>query len=135
MDSGLAATAAIRNDADGGASGERETMSKQNFLKRRTAEQGLALVDAAHVATWRLYCDALRLWRHCSMRGCQHHRHCHGTTNACLQRGLMFVPPSRRLRARQEVIAGGPRRVPPASHMEWQVRREALHTVLSWKLR
>jgi hypothetical protein len=69
------------------------------------------------------------------MRGCQHHRRCLGTTNACLQRGLMFVPLSRRQRARQQVIAGGPRGVPPASHMEWQVRREALQTVLSWKLR
>jgi hypothetical protein len=110
-------------------------MSDQKYLKRRTFEQGLALVDAAHVATWRLYCDALRFWRDCSMRSCQHHRHCLGTTNACLQRGLMFVPASRRLRARQDVIAGGPRGVPPASHMEWQVRREALHTVLSWKSR
>jgi hypothetical protein len=52
-----------------------------------------------------------------------------------LQRGLLFVPQSRRLRTRQQVIAGGPRRLPPASHMEWQVRREALQTVLSWKLR
>ena len=110
-------------------------MSNEKYLKRRTFEQGLELVDAAHVATWRLYCDALRLWRHCAMRSCQHHRHCLGTTNACLQRGLMFVPPSRRQRARREVIAGGPRGVPPTSHMEWQVRREALHTVLSWKSR
>jgi hypothetical protein len=47
----------------------------------------------------------------------------------------MFVPPSRRQRARREVIAGGPRGVPPTSHMEWQVRREALNTVLSWKSR
>jgi hypothetical protein len=110
-------------------------MSEQKYLKRRTFEQGLALVDAAHVATWRLYCDALRLWRHCSMRSCQHHRHCLGTTNACLQRGLMFVPPSRRQLARQKVITGGPHGIPPASHMEWQVRREPPHTVLSWKSR
>jgi hypothetical protein len=110
-------------------------MSNEKYLKRRTAEQGLAQVDAAHVATWRLYCDALRLWRHCSMRSCLHHRRCLGTTNACLQRGLLFVPLSQRRRAQQQVIAGGPRRVPPASHMEWQVRREALQTVLSWKLR
>ena len=110
-------------------------MSNEKYLKRRTFEQGFAQVDAAHVATWRLYCDALRLWRGCSMRSCQHHRHCLGTTNACLQRGLLFVPQSRRLRTRQQVIAGGPRRLPPASHMEWQVRREALQTVLSWKLR
>jgi hypothetical protein len=108
-------------------------MSKEKFLKRRTAEQGLAQVDAAHGATCRLYCDALRFWRRCSMRTCQHHRRCLGHGNACLLRGLIFVPPSRRLRAQQQVIAGGPRRVPPASHMEWQVRREPLQRVLSWK--
>jgi hypothetical protein len=30
-----------------------------NFLKRRTFEEGKAQVDAAHVATWRLYCETL----------------------------------------------------------------------------
>jgi hypothetical protein len=110
-------------------------MSDRKYLKRRTAEQGLALVDAAHVATWRLYSDALRLWRRCTTPECKHHRRCFGTTNACLSRGLLFVPLSRRLRAQRQVIGGGPRRAPPASHMEWQVRREPLQSVLSWTLR
>jgi len=30
-----------------------------NYLKRRTFEEGNAQVDAAHVATWRLYCEVL----------------------------------------------------------------------------
>jgi hypothetical protein len=30
-----------------------------NYLKRRTFAEGKAQVDAAHVATWRLYCEVL----------------------------------------------------------------------------
>ena len=33
---------------------------QQKFLKRRSFEEGQAVVDAAHIATHRLYCDALR---------------------------------------------------------------------------
>ena len=105
----------------------------QDFLKRRTFAEGYALTDAAHVATCRLYCDVLRFWRRCSWRACKRHRQCRGDPFECLPRGLIFVPQSRRLRAQQEVIAGGPRRHPPASHIEYQVRRTALQTVLSWR--
>jgi hypothetical protein len=33
--------------------------NKQDFLKRRTFEEGCAQGDAAHIATQRLYCDVL----------------------------------------------------------------------------
>jgi hypothetical protein len=114
---------------------EMESMTTaQQFLKRRSFAEGLALADAAHVATFRLYCDALRFWRRCSRRGCKHHRRCLGDPVKCLPRGLIFVPPSRRQRAQRQVVAGGPRRIAPASHIEWQLRRTALQTVLSWKM-
>ena len=47
-------------------------------------------------------------------------------------RGLPSVPQAERLRAQEEVIAGGPRRIAPATHIEWSVRRTALATVASW---
>jgi hypothetical protein len=47
-------------------------------------------------------------------------------------RGLPSVPQAERLKAQQEVIAGGPRRMPPATYIEWFVRRTALATVVSW---
>jgi hypothetical protein len=47
-------------------------------------------------------------------------------------RGLFRVPPSQRLRAQQEVIAGGPRRIAPATHIEWCVRRNDFASVASW---
>jgi hypothetical protein len=105
---------------------------KQNFLKRRTFEQGLAEVDAAHIATQRLYCDVLGFWRRCAKRGCKRHRRCLGEPTGCLMRGLPAVPPTLRLKAQKEVIAGGKRRIPPATHMEWSIRRSELATLMSW---
>jgi len=106
--------------------------NKQNFLKRRTLEQGRALVDAAHIATHRLYCDALAFWRRCSEPTCKRHRQCLGEPTGCLVRGLPYVPPSQRLKAQKAVIAGGPRRIAPATPIEWHLRRTALATVVSW---
>jgi len=105
---------------------------RQNFLKRRSFEEGRAQVDEAHIATQRLYCDVLRFWRRCSSRSCKRHRRCVGEPTGCLKRGLPAVPPAERLKAQAEVIAGGPRRIAPATHIEWTVRRTALEMVMSW---
>ena len=114
------------------ATWRKRTSGKQDFLKRRTFEEGREQLDAAHIATQRLYCDVLRFWRRCSLRSCKRHRRCCGGPTRCLIGGLLYVPPSRRLKAQQEVIAGGPRRVAPATHMEWIIRRAELRTVASW---
>jgi hypothetical protein len=42
------------------------------------------------------------------------------------------VPPSLRARAKRQVIAGGPRCVPLATHVEWTVRRTELKDLVSW---
>jgi hypothetical protein len=111
-----------------------KSSTKQNFLKRRSFEEGRAEVDAAHRATQRLYCDALGFWRRCPQPRCKRHRRCCGDAAGCLLRGSIHVPPSRRRKARQEVIAGGPRRIGPATHIEWLVRRAEFNTVASWGL-
>ena len=108
--------------------------NEKAFTKRRSIEAGLKLADLAHVATWRLYCETLKFWRRCSSVVCKRHRRCAGEPAGCLIRGLPSVPPAARLKAEQEVIAGGPRRIAPASHIEWTVRRSALATLTSWKL-
>ena len=108
--------------------------NKQNFLKRRSFEQGKAEIDAAHIATQRLYCDALEFWRRCSRPSCERHRRCCGAPSRCLTRGLMYVPQSRRLIAQKQVIAGGPRRIAPATHIEWFVRRTEFRSVAMWGL-
>ena len=106
--------------------------AKKDFLKRRSFEQGKAEIDAAHIATHRLYCDALKFWRQCAKRRCKRHRRCVGEATGCLMRGLPAVPPALRLKAQKEVIAGGKRRIPPATHIEWSIRRSELATLMSW---
>ncbi len=107
---------------------------KGNYSKRRSFAQGKAEIDAAHVATCRLYCDALRFWRCCDLRRCKRHRRCAGDAFDCLGAGHYLVPPSQRRRAQNIVIAGGPRRMPPATHIEWTVRRNSFAELLRWQL-
>jgi hypothetical protein len=107
-------------------------VNRGTFTKRRSFAEGRALVDEAHIATHRLYCDALAFWRRCPLRTCKRQRRCLGEPTRCLMRGLPAVPEAERLRAQQEVIAGGPRRIAPATHIEWTLRRTALATVVSW---
>jgi hypothetical protein len=111
---------------------DKQQSSKQDFLKRRTLAQGKAEADAAHAATQRLYCDVLAFWRYCDGRACRRHRRCAGDAARCLLRGHIYVPQSKRLKARQEVIAGGPRRSAPATHIEWAVRRANFASLLTW---
>ena len=76
---------------------------KGNYQKRRSFEQGKAEIDAAHRATFRLYGDALRLWRRCAQRRCRRHRCCLGDAQHCFGRAWPFVPPSLRRRAQKQV--------------------------------
>ena len=92
---------------------------EKEFTKRRTVAEGLALADAAHAAVWRLYCDVFKFWRACRVKRCRRHRRCDGEPAACLMRGLPSVPEAERQAAAAAVIAGGPRRIPPATHLEW----------------
>jgi hypothetical protein len=39
------------------APSKRRAPGEKDFTKRRTADEGLALSDAAHAAVWRLYCE------------------------------------------------------------------------------
>lgn len=56
-----------------------------------------------------------------------------GEPAACLMRGLPSVTPAERLAADKEVIAGGPRRTRPATHMEYVVRRQTLPMLTTWR--
>ncbi len=107
---------------------------EKEFTKRRSIEAGLALADAAHAATWRLYCEVLRLWRACRNKKCRRHRRCFGESAKCLLRALPCVPQARQLEAGKKVMASGARRVPPATHLEWKIRREPLPMLTAWPI-
>ena len=112
---------------------QRKVPGEKDFTKRRTVAEGLALADAAHVAVWRLYCEAFKFWRGCRNEQCRRHRRCCGAPAQCLMRGLPSVSPSQHQAAAAAVIAGGKRRAAPASHLEWQLRREPLPLVAAWR--
>jgi hypothetical protein len=107
--------------------------NQKDFTKRRTVEEGLRLADAAHEAVWRLYCEVFVFWRGCRKKPCRRHRRCLGEPAGCLMRGLPSVPPAQRTAAAKEVMAGGPRRIPPASHLEHIVRGELLPMLTKWR--
>jgi hypothetical protein len=111
-----------------------KTSRPAGIPKAALVRAGRAEVDAAHVATCRLYCDALDLWRRCVKLRCRRHRCCLGEPTGCFVRGLPAVSAKRRLKAQKQVIAGGPRRIAPATHIEWTVRRSALKQIVSWGL-
>jgi hypothetical protein len=110
----------------------RKAPNVPNYEKRRSFDEGRALMDAAHIATQRLYCDVLRFWRNCPKASCRRHRRCAGEATWCLRRNFPLVPEAERARARNDVIAGGPLHLSPATHIEWQVRRAPLAAVVSW---
>jgi hypothetical protein len=116
-----------RRKADGNKPGQRG-----DYLKRRTFEQGKKQMDEAHYATHRLYCDVFDFWRGCKLRICQRHRRCIGEATLCLRHGLPAVPVARQRLAKNEAIAGGPRRLPPATHVERTVRESDLAQLLAW---
>jgi hypothetical protein len=106
---------------------------EKEFTKRRSAEAGLALADAAHDATWRLYSDVFALWRRCPFRRCNRHQRCTGVAARCLLPVLPTISLKDQLAAEREVIKGGPRRIPPATHLEWHVRHEPLPMTAAWR--
>ncbi len=103
------------------------------FLKRRSFEQGKKLADDEHAATWRLYCEVFAFWRTCRLKPCKRHRRCCGEPASCLMRGLPAVTQAAREAAQKAVIAGGPRRIKPATHMEYVVRRQPLPALTTWR--
>ena len=116
-----------------GTRNSRRAPGEKDFTKRRTVDEGLALSDAAHAAVWRLYCEVFKFWRSCRVKKCRRHRRCLGEPAPCLMGGLSSVPEAQRRAAAAIVIAGGPQRMPPATHMEWRLRREPLPLVMAWR--
>jgi hypothetical protein len=121
-----------------GAAASRERISLTNAImskrkkrrrrgltnKRLTPDEQEAQREAAFAAIRRLYAEVLPLWRFCGRGFCRRHKQCGGKdVSPCLQRGWPLMPPEVRTRAYREVIAGGPRRMPAASQIEWDLRR------------
>jgi hypothetical protein len=94
--------------------------NREYLNKRHSPAKQQALMNAAREATRRLYCDVLEVWRRCADKRCRRHLRCAGDATACFRRLDSSAIGDATIDA---VIAGGPRRLPPATHTEWGVRR------------
>ena len=92
------------------------------YNKRATPDEQTVQREAAFAAIRRLYCEVLPLWRACARGYCRRHRCCLGDAG-CLKRGWPLMPQVLQQQAYDRVLAGGPRRVPPATHVERQLRQ------------
>jgi hypothetical protein len=94
------------------------------YNKRLTPDEQVVQREAAFAAIRRLYAESLPLWRFCPSGFCRPHKRCSGKdVLRCLEHGWPRMPPEQQTRVHREVIAGGPRHIPPASHVEWDLRR------------
>ncbi len=93
------------------------------YHKRTTPDEQAAQREAAFAAIRRLYGEALPLWRSCRRGYCRRHKQCAGDVGPCVARAWPLMPASLQELAYKEVMAGGPRRIAPATHREWLLRR------------
>jgi len=97
--------------------------NRNDLNKRYTPYQQQVRRNAARAAVQRLYCDVLALWKGCPKKICKRQRSCMGEPAACLKRAWGSIPRHRHNELRDAVIAGGPRRIKPETHVEWAFRR------------
>jgi hypothetical protein len=94
--------------------------NREYLNKRYTPRQQQVRLDNARAATRRLYCDVLTMWRSCADKRCRRHRRCSGDVGACFAK---IRSEQMDAAVRAAVVTGGPRRLPPATHTEWAIRR------------
>jgi hypothetical protein len=85
-------------------------------------EKEKARRQAAFAAIEALYAEAVALWPSCPRGACRRHKTCAGDKHACLKRAWPLLPQAARAAAFDLVQAGGPRRVPPRTAIELQLR-------------
>ena len=93
------------------------------YNKRLSPDEQEAQREAAFAAIRRLYGEVLPVWQTCPRGFCRRHQRCCGKATVCLPRAWPLAPPEVQQAAFKKVLAGGPRRRPPATHTEWELRR------------
>ena len=92
------------------------------FFKRSTPDEQVAQREVAFAAIKLLYAELLPLWRVCGRGFCRRHKDAAARAVKCMTRTWPLVPPEVQRRAYEEVMRGGPRRLPPATHLEQHLR-------------
>jgi hypothetical protein len=91
--------------------------------KRLTPEEQHERKEVAFAAIRKLYAQVLPLWRSCQRGYCRRHRYCGGAdAQRCLEHCWRLLPEQQKTQAWCQVIAGGPRRIRPATPTEERLR-------------
>jgi hypothetical protein len=77
---------------------------------------------AAFTAIRKLFAEVVPLWASCRRGQCRRHRRCAGNIRPCLERSWPLLSPAAQQAAHNEVMKGGPRRVPAKTRSEWELR-------------
>jgi hypothetical protein len=101
----------------------RKSGRKGLYNKRLTRDEQVAQREVAFDAIRRLYAEALPLWQFCGRGFCRRHQTCSGEVRPCLKRAWPLFPPALLETAHALARAGGPRRLPASTHVEWLLRR------------
>jgi hypothetical protein len=92
------------------------------WYKRLTPEEETEQREIAFAAIRQLYAESLPLWRFCRRGHCRRHKKCNGEVRPCLKRCWAQTPEPQQNLAWHQVIAGGPRHIAPATHLERALR-------------
>jgi hypothetical protein len=90
--------------------------------RRLSPDEEEAQRQAAFAAIRRLYSEVVAVWPSCDRGFCRRHRRCNGEVGSCLARAWPLTPPALQAAAYDQVQLGGPRRLPPATPLERELR-------------
>jgi hypothetical protein len=91
--------------------------------KRQTPEEQRERKEVAFAAIRKLYAEVLPLWRSCRRGYCRRHKMCGGADALpCLTRTWPLLSKNLQTQAWWAVVAGGPRRIRPATQFEQHSR-------------
>jgi hypothetical protein len=102
---------------------QKKPRKRRHYKTHFTAEEETARRQAAFAAIKRLYAEVLPVSSTCPRGHCRRHQRCFGNLGPCLERVWPLMPPEVQERAYNQVKAGGPRQVPPATSLERGLRR------------
>ena len=90
--------------------------------QRLKPEEAATYRRAAFAAIRKLFAEVVPLWSSCGRGRCRRHHRCAGNIRPCLARSWPLMSKEAQEAAHLEVMRGGPRRLPPQTRMELNLR-------------
>jgi hypothetical protein len=98
--------------------------SKRDWISwdKLKPEEATRRRKAAFTAIRKLFAAVVPLWPGCRRASCRRHHRCHGDFRPCLKRNWPLLSSAAQKAAHIEVMRGGPRRLPPRTRSELELR-------------